>query len=191
MENRMRIKGMVCRRCIATVKDIFMAEGFRVDAIELGEVQYTPDRPDASLEKVKAQLAGEGFQPLDDKQSRIVGRVKELVEEHLSGPGHHNHNFSEMVTEALYMDYHAVSALFTATEGITLERYVIGRRTEKAKALMQNPALSFTDIAFQLGYSSVHHFSNQFKSLTGLSPSAYRESQKGRPEERRLETGGT
>jgi hypothetical protein len=72
MENRMRIKGMVCRRCIATVKDIFMAEGFRVDAIELGEVRYTPTGPAASLEKVKAQLAGEGFQPLDDRQSRII-----------------------------------------------------------------------------------------------------------------------
>lgn len=175
VQQRMRIKGMVCRRCIATVKDIFMAEGFRIDAIELGEVQYTPAGPEASLEKVKAQLAAEGFQPLDDKQSRIITRVKELVEEHLSGPGRHNHNFSEMVTEALYMDYHAVSTLFTATEGTTLERYLIGRRTEKAKALMQNPALSFTDIALQLGYSSVHHFSNQFKSLTGLSPSAYRE----------------
>jgi AraC-like DNA-binding protein len=181
MQQRMRIKGMVCRRCIATVKDIFMAEGFQVDDIQLGEVQYTPGGPEASLERVKAQLDEEGFQPLDDRQSRIVGRVKELVEEHLSGPAHHNHNFSEMVTEALYMDYHAVSALFTATEGTTLERYLIGRRTEKAKALMQNPALSFTDIAFQLGYSSVHHFSNQFKSITGLSPSVYREglSKKG------------
>jgi AraC-like DNA-binding protein len=142
--------------------------------VELGEVRYTPGGPGASLERVKERLAAEGFEPLDDKQSRIIARVKELVEEHLSGPEHHNHNFSEMVTEALYMDYHAVSALFTATEGITLERYLIGRRTEKAKELIQNPQLSFTDIAFQLGYSSVHHFSNQFKSLTGLSPSAYR-----------------
>lgn len=170
----MRIKGMVCRRCIATVKDVFMDEGFRVDGIQLGEVQFTPAGPEASLERVKARLAEEGFQPLDDRQSRIVGRVKELVEEHLSGPEHHHHNFSEMVTEALYMDYHAVSTLFTATEGTTLERYLIGRRTEKAKALVQNPALSFTDIAFRLGYSSVHHFSNQFKRITGLSPSAYR-----------------
>jgi AraC-like DNA-binding protein len=174
MEKRMRIKGMVCRRCIATVKDIFMAEGFSVQQIGLGEVQYTPGSPEASLEKVRDHLVAEGFAPLDDKQTRIIARVKELVEAHLSGPEHHNHNFSEMVTEALYMDYDAVSTLFTATEGITLERYLIGRRNEKAKALMQDPERSFTDIAFELGYSSVHHFSNQFKRLTGLSPSAYR-----------------
>ena len=173
----MRIKGMVCRRCIATVKDIFMAEGFRVSKIELGEVLYSPNRPEASLDKVRYHLVEEGFEPLDDKQSRIIARVKELVEEHLSGPEHHNHNFSEMVTEALYMDYNAVSTLFTATEGITLERYLIGRRIERAKELMQNTKLSFADIAFQLGYSSVHHFSNQFKSITGLSPSAYKELQ--------------
>jgi AraC-like DNA-binding protein len=177
MEKLMRIKGMVCRRCIATVKDIFIAEGFHVNKIELGEVLYAPGGPEASLEKVKEQLAEEGFEPLGDKQSRIIARVKELVEEHLSGPEHHNHNFSEMVTEALYMDYSAVSTLFTATEGITLERYLIGRRTERAKELMQNTKLSFSDIAFQLGYSSVHHFSNQFKSITGLSPSAYKELQ--------------
>jgi AraC-like DNA-binding protein len=174
MENLMRIKGMVCRRCIATVKDIFMEEGFSVSRINLGEVVYAPVRADASPEAVKGRLAEEGFAPLDDKQSRIIARVKELVEEHLSGPEHHGHNFSEMVTEALYMDYSSVSTLFTGTEGVTLEKYLIGRRTEKAKELLQTPGLSFTDIAFQLGYSSVHHFSNQFKNMTGLTPSAYR-----------------
>lgn len=175
MEKLMRIKGMVCRRCIATVKDIFMEEGFTVNRVELGEVMYAPGCPEASLGAVKRRLAEEGFAPLDDKQSRIIARVKELVEEHLSGPEHHSHNFSEMVTEALYMDYGSVSTLFTATEGVTLEKYLIGRRTEKAKELLQNARLSFTDIAFQLGYSSVHHFSNQFKNITGLTPSAYRQ----------------
>ncbi len=175
MEKLTRIKGMVCRRCIATVKDIFMAEGFHVNKIELNEVLYTPSGPEASLEKVRYHLAEEGFEPLDDKQSRIIARVKELVEEHLSGPEHHSHNFSEMVTEGLYMDYNAVSTLFTATEGVTLERYLIGRRIERAKELMQNTKLSFADIAFQLGYSSVHHFSSQFKSMTGMTPSMYRD----------------
>ena len=173
----MRIKGMVCRRCIATVKDIFMEEGFDVTNITLGEVAYQWRKPDASLDKVKERLAEEGFQTLDDKQSRIIAKVKELVEEHLSGPEHHRHNFSEMVAEALLMDYGSVSTLFTATEGVTLERYLIGRRTEKAKQLLQNPKLSFTDIAFQLGYSSVHHFSSQFKNISGMTPSTYRELQ--------------
>lgn len=149
-------------------------EGFNVNKIDLGEVVYTPKQIDASLDGVKYRLVEEGFQPLDDKQSQIIAKVKELVEEHLSGPEHHTHNFSQMVTESIFMDYDSISSLFTATEGITLERYLIGRRIEKAKGLLQNTKLSFTDIAFQLGYSSVHHFSNQFKNITGLTPSAYR-----------------
>ncbi len=168
---------MVCRRCISTVKDIFMEEGFQVNRIELGEVEYAPKGPDVSLDKVKYRLQEEGFQPLDDKQSQLIAKVKQLVEEHLSGPEHHNHNFSQMVTQALLMDYNSVSSLFTATEGITLERYLIGRRIEKAKELLGKTKLSFTDIAFQLGYSSVHHFSNQFKNITGLTPSAFRQLQ--------------
>lgn len=174
MEKLMRVKGMVCRRCIAGVQEIFTGAGFDVTSISLGEVRYIPRDAGASLDKVRDQLAEEGFQPLDDKQSRIIAKVKELVEEHLSGPEHHNHTFSRMVAEALYMDYGSVSTLFTATEGITLERYLIGRRTEKAGQMLQNAELSFTDIAFRLGYSSVHHFSNQFKSITGMAPSAYR-----------------
>lgn len=171
----MRIKGMVCRRCIATVKEIFMEEGFLVNKVELGEVTYTPKDLAASIAMVKYRLVEEGFEALDDKHSRIIAKVKELVEEHLSGPEHHNHNFSEMVTEALNMDYDAVSTLFTTTEGVTLERYLIGRRIEKAKELLQQTHLSLTDIAFQLGYSSIHHFSSQFKNITGLTPSGYRE----------------
>lgn len=170
----MRIKGMVCRRCIATVKEIFMEEGFAVNKVALGEVNYTPAEA-ASIEKVKQRLAEEGFAVLDDKQSRIMATVKRLVEEHLSGPDHHEHNFSQMVTEALHMNYDAVSTLFTTTEGITLERYLIGRRIEKAKELLQKSHLTLTDIAFQLGYSSIHHFSGQFKNITGLTPSGYRE----------------
>ena len=172
--NLMRIKGMVCRRCISTVKDIFMQEGFEVTDIALGEVTYQPQTSDASLQKVEAQLMEEGFEPLGDKQSRIIARIKELVEQHLSGPEHHEHNFSQMVTDAFPMDYSSVSSLFAETEGITLEKYVIGRRTEKAKELLKNPKLSLADIAFQLGYSSVHHFSNQFKHITGMTPSRFR-----------------
>jgi hypothetical protein len=96
----MRIKGMVCRRCISIVKDIFMQAGFDVTSITLGEVTYKPHTSDASLQKVEQQLIEEGFQPLGDKQSRIIARIKELVEQHLSGPEHHEHNFSQMVTAA-------------------------------------------------------------------------------------------
>jgi AraC family transcriptional regulator len=174
MNETTRIKGMVCRRCIAAVKDIFMDQGFSVSHVDLGEVTYTPNRTDASFAAVKHALRAEGFEVLDDRESRIIARVKELVEESLVPADNRTLNLSRLVTEDLLMDYDSVSALFTATEGITLEKYAIARRMEKAKAMLRETKLSLTDIAWQLGYSSIHYFSNQFKKQTGLSPSAYR-----------------
>jgi AraC-like DNA-binding protein len=175
MEEQARIKGMVCRRCIETVKEIFMDEGFTVSGIDLGQVTYHSPTADVSLKEVSRRLKEEGFSLLDDKQSRTVAKVKELVEEHLSGPDHANHNFSQMVMEALHTDYGTVSALFSQTEGITLEQYLIRRRIGKVQDLLKNSDFSLTDIAFRLNYSSVHHLSNQFRKVTGLSPSQYRE----------------
>jgi AraC family transcriptional regulator len=183
MEKQLRIKGMVCRRCIATVKDIFMKEGFIVTKIELGEVIYKPRHPDASLEKVWLDLQEEGFQPLDDKQSRLIARVKELVEEQVSGKANSGPNFSEVVARSIGMDYGTISSLFSQTMGVSLEQYLILRRVEKVKNLLVHTRLSFTEIAFQLGYSSVHHLSNQFKKITGLTPSQFRalQSEKSSP----------
>jgi AraC-like DNA-binding protein len=175
MEAKARIKGMVCRRCIETVKEIFMEAGLTVSGIDLGEVTYTYPAADNSMTEVSRRLEQEGFSLLDDKQSRTVVKVKELVEEHLSGPDHANHNFSDMVMEALHTDYGTVSALFSETEGITLEQYLIRRRVGKVQDLLKSTTLSLTDIAFRLNYSSVHHLSNQFRKITGLSPSQYRE----------------
>jgi AraC-like DNA-binding protein len=79
------------------------------------------------------------------------------------------------VTQALAMDYTAISTLFTATEGVTLERYTIERRTQRAKELIESTTLSFADIAFRLGYASVQYFSSQFKRITGMTPASYRQ----------------
>jgi AraC-like DNA-binding protein len=175
MEQFMRIKGMVCRRCIDTVAEIFRSGGLQVVSVELGEVVYRRPETAACLARVKHRLTEEGFVPLADKQSRIILRIKELVEEQVSNPEQQNHNFSRVVTQALHMDYTAISTLFTATEGVTLERYLIERRTQKAKELMESTALSFADIAFRLGYASVQYFSSQFKRITGMTPTSYRQ----------------
>ncbi len=179
MEETMRIKGMVCRRCIATVKDVFMREGFTVTKINLGEVNYHLFQENASLDTVKASLLSEGFQVLDDKQSLLMGKVKELIANQwdhsgANGSQPEHKNLSTLIAEGLNTDYEVVSALFTATEGITLEHFAIGKRIEKAQQLLLQTRLSLTDIAYQLGYSSVHHFSNQFKKTTGLSPSDFK-----------------
>lgn len=170
----MRIKGMVCRRCISTVKEVLMEEGFNVIKIELGEVLYRPGNPLASLEKVKGRLSEEGFQVLDDKQAGLIAKTKELVEIYVANLQHPGKSLSDLGKEQLSGDFNAASALFSTVEGITLEHYTILRRIEKAKDLLANTKLSLADVAFQLGYSSVPHLSNQFKKTTGLTPAYFR-----------------
>jgi AraC family transcriptional regulator len=171
MEETIKIKGMVCRRCIAVVKDIFMNNGFEITTINLGTVQVMP--PLGNLEQVKKQLQEEGFEILSSKQSQIVSRVKSIVKDF-----DHTQKLSTIICEAIPMDYDAISALFTQTEGLTIEKYYIQHRIKKAKQLLSNTHFPLTEIAYQLGYSSLNYFSNQFKKETGLSPSTYKKLMK-------------
>ncbi len=173
----MRIKGMVCRRCIATVKDVFMEQGFRVQGIRLGEVIYEGEGNDEKAgERISQRLQEEGFEVLTDKQTTLLNQIKELAEQYVRDRKHHSRSFASVVTDTLPVGYDTVSALFSAAEGITLEQYLIGRRVEQVKEYLQQKDLSLSGIAFRLGYSSVHHLSNQFKKVTGLTPSSYREA---------------
>jgi AraC family transcriptional regulator len=178
MEKTVRIKGMVCRRCIEIVKEIFESQGLPVNWVKLGEIAYQ-EKDDQAFDAVNRLLKAEGFELLTDKQSLIMAKVKELAEIELNSKGEHNRNFAHVLTEALHMDYDTISSLFSHTEGITLEQYLIHRRVQKVQELLRYTSLTLTDIAFDLGYSSVHHLSNQFKKITGMSPSRFRESHAG------------
>jgi AraC-like DNA-binding protein len=178
MEKTLKIKGMVCRRCIEIVKSNFQSLGLVVYKIQLGEVSYE-EKEASSLKKINELLQGEGFEILTDKQSSIINKVKELIDNELMRSEGHSKKFATIVSETLNMEYDTVSTLFSFTEGIKLEQYVIGKRVEKVQELLKHTHLSLTDIAFMLGYSSVHHLSNQFKKITGMSPSQYRELQSG------------
>ncbi|QHT68605.1 helix-turn-helix transcriptional regulator [Rhodocytophaga rosea] len=178
MEKTVKIKGMVCRRCIEIVKEIFESQGLPVHEVKLGEVTYQENDAQA-LEAAIRLLEKEGFELLTDKQSLTIAKVKELVEQELNTTKAHSRNFAQLLTESLPMDYDTISALFSHTEGITLEQYLIHRRVQKVQQLLKYTSLTLTDIAFDLGYSSVHHLSNQFKKITGMSPSQFRELQAG------------
>ena len=167
---------MVCRRCIAIVKDIFQSQGYHVHHVKLGEVAYQEKEAD-SLQEVTRLLQEEGFEILTDKQTYIVNQVKEIVDEKLIGNENQSRNFASLISDTLHMDYDTVSSLFSHTAGIKLEQYIIGKRIEKVQELLKYSQLTLTDIAFQLGYSSVHHLSNQFKKITGMSPSHFKELQ--------------
>ncbi|MCC2545529.1 helix-turn-helix domain-containing protein [Hymenobacter sp. BT175] len=175
MNHLVRIKGMVCPRCIQTVSAVFRDEDFPVTDVQLGAVTYhTGNEQPRDLARVRQRLAAEGFEVLDDKQARLIARLKELVDAWIEQGVEHEHTLAAYVSEALHQNYYTLSTLFSATQGTTLERYLISRRIELAQQQLETSDESLAVIGERLGFSSSHHFSNQFKRETGLTPSQYR-----------------
>lgn len=176
MDHLVRIKGMVCPRCIQSVKTLFLDQGFTVGGVELGALTYrTDDARPRDLPLVRQQLEAAGFEVLDDKQSLVIARLKQLVDAWIQQEPARNTTLAAYVSDALHQNYHSLSTLFSDTQGLTLERYLISRRAELARAQLAATADTLADIADRLGYSSSQHFANQFKRETGMTPSQYRQ----------------
>jgi AraC-like DNA-binding protein len=158
------------------VRQVLNEEGVEYHHVKLGEVEL-PDQPTAAqIEVLSTRLKALGFELLDDKKSRIVEKIKSTIisvihqdQEEL------NLKLSAILSEKLGLDYHYLTTLFSSVEGITIEKYTILQRIEKVKELMMYNEMSLSDIAFNMGYSSVQHLSQQFKKITGLTPSRFRE----------------
>jgi AraC family transcriptional regulator len=174
------IKNMVCDRCILVVRQELdeMKLGFK--NIQLGEVELIEPPSDQKLRELKTQLNNLGFELLDDKKSTLVEKIKSTIIQLIHGTeaDELRKKLSVLLSEKLKMDYHYISSLFSSIEGITIEKYVILQRIEKAKELLMYAELSLSEIADQLGYSSVQHLSQQFKKTTGLTPSHFKNLKK-------------
>ncbi len=172
----LRIRGMVCARCIDVVRDIVQAQHLAILDIRLGQVHIQGPVAPESLDRVRSALTRQGFSLLTDTKAAIVQQTKTVVEQILNRDdlGDHKIRFSDAIVQQIPMDYPALSALFSAQEGITLEKYIISQRLDKVRELLVYTDQSLTDMAYRTGFSSASHLSNQFKSLTGLSPSYYR-----------------
>ncbi|WP_430816468.1 helix-turn-helix domain-containing protein [Carboxylicivirga sp. RSCT41] len=172
----LHIKNMVCKRCIKVVRDEFEKLHLSIQSIELGKVSLFTSISPETKDKVKAVLEDNGFELIDDKISKLIEAIKTLIIErvHYSGPAQEVINSSDHLSKALGYDYSYLSKLFSSVEGVTIEKYIISQKVERAKELLAYNELSLKEIAFQLGYSSTQHLSNQFKKITGLTPSHFR-----------------
>lgn len=171
----LRIKGMVCRRCISTVKNELENLGAEILDIELGKAIITYQKNTLKMEAVNHVLINNGFELLTDDESKIIEKIKLILIDIVDNtPIVLKVNLSEKIVSSLGKDYTYLSKLFSKIEGITLEKYFIHLKIEKAKELTQYDQLNFTEIAYELGYSSVNYLSNQFKQITGMSMSAYK-----------------
>ena len=167
---------MVCNRCIKVVKEEFVKLNLNIEKIELGKVSVSSHLSNDKIEEVRKVLDENGFELIDDKKSKLIDSIKTLIIEKI----HYTDNTFEAMNSSYYIsrelgyDYSYLSNLFSSVEGITIEKYIINQKIEKAKELLVYNELTLNEISYQLGYSSVQHLSNQFKKITGLSPSHFR-----------------
>lgn len=140
--------------------------------------------------KLADVLRAVGFQLIDDKRSKLIEQIKTFIIDTIHYKEEQpKKNFSELIAKHLHHDYSYLSNLFSEVEGITIEQYIINQRIEKVKELLMYGELSLSQIAFELGYSSTAHLSNQFKKLTGLTPSKFK--QMGRHSRQSLDDVGS
>ncbi|HEY8402715.1 MAG TPA: AraC family transcriptional regulator [Cytophagaceae bacterium] len=175
VQTHLYIKNMVCNRCIKVVKEELEKLDLTVTDIQLGEAVVTSENaPD--LSKVKEVLEENGFELLEDKKIKIVEKIKALIVEmvHYKESGEIKTNHSDYLAQELGKDYHYLSSLFSSIENITIEKYIILQKIEKVKELLVYNELTLSEIAYALGYSSVAYLSNQFKQVTGFTPSEFK-----------------
>lgn len=167
---------MVCNRCILVVQQEL--DKLTIDScrVTLGEVETTGDIPKEKLEQLDKNLSALGFEVLDNSKQQIIEKIKNIIIQQV----HHSkqekqHNYSEILSKSLHKDYSYLSSLFSEVEGVTIEKYIINQKIEKVKELIIYDELSLSEIAYQLGYSSVAYLSSQFKKVTGLTSSHFKQ----------------
>jgi len=171
------IKNMVCDRCILVVRQQLETLQLPYKNIQLGAAELSDTPTKEQLQFLKDQLQHLGFEVLYDKKSTIVEKIKTAIIQLIQNIDEEalTIKLSVLLQEKLKLDYHYLSSLFSSIEGITIEKYAILQRIEKAKELLMYDELSLGEIADKLGYSSVQHLSLQFKKITGLTPSHFKQ----------------
>ncbi|MBX2923622.1 MAG: helix-turn-helix transcriptional regulator [Chitinophagaceae bacterium] len=171
------IKNMVCPRCIMTVKQILEQQHIDYTSVQLGEVETSQVPDDEKLQQLQLALTAVGFSLIDDRKSRIIEHIKKIIITHARNEegAASTQNLSEILSAALHYDYNYLSNLFSEIEGTTIEKYLIAQKIERVKELLVYDELTLNEIAWQLGYSSTAHLSNQFKKVTGLTPSHFKQ----------------
>ena len=173
------IKNMVCPRCIQSVEELVKRIPADAVYVRLGEVVLAGDLDQLQLDRFAGDLRDRGFELLDDQNKQQIDRIKRIVIEHIHYSEDEKFPFTEILSRELNREYSAISKLFSETEGVTIEQYVILQKIEKVKELLAYKQMNLNEIAFKLGYSSSAHLSAQFKKITGLTPSQFREQGAG------------
>lgn len=167
---------MVCDRCKAAVKRELDKTKIQYHHIELGEVALDKSPNQQQIDSFRQAIEPLGFELIEEKSARVINQIKSAVIALVQGKDAQGRQmkFSAYLADKLSKDYNYLSNLYSSIEGTTIEQYVIHQKIEKVKELLVYNELSLSEIADQLGYSSVQHLSSQFKKVTGLTPSHFK-----------------
>jgi len=172
------VKNMVCHRCILAVEDILRTEDIPFQKVIFGEIhlpaEISPDQKDRLTNKFNVV----GFELIDNHSKALIEKIKQLVINRARNEVDEKEGkikLSYYLSDKVNHEYTYLSSLFSSVEGRTIENYFIEQRIEKAKELLIYDQLTLSQIAFDLEYSSVAHLSTQFKKITGLTPSYFKE----------------
>jgi AraC-like DNA-binding protein len=166
---------MVSARCKIIVRDALKALGLHFVIVDLGEVDVMENITNNQREQLKAVLEEAGLELMDDKRAILLEKIKLAIIDVV----HHREedvkiNFSHYLSEKLQYDYTHLANIFSEASGTTIEQYMIAQKVERIKELLTYDELNITEIAWKMNYSSVAHLSNQFKKVTGLTPSHFK-----------------
>ncbi len=180
-----KIKNMCCDRCIMAVTDVLKRLGLQVESVKLGEAIYAKPPVIANENYnvlIEKRLKEKGFELIIDHEEKIVESIKIAIIElihYVEGNGEKQSKLShsKYIAQRLGKPYRYLSALFSKYKAMTIEKYIILQRIEKAKELIEYGDLSFSEISFKLGYKSPQHLSRQFKEIVGISMRNYKNKQ--------------
>ncbi|MBA4056671.1 MAG: AraC family transcriptional regulator [Marivirga sp.] len=172
--DKLYVKNMVCHRCIIVVQQELEKLGIKSNSIQLGEVELAESPNTEQLNKIRGALSRVGFELIDDRKSKLIEQIKNLIIDVVHHQKKLKTNLSDYLAEQIGKDYSHLSNLFSEVEGTTIEQYAIHQRIERVKELLVYDELTLSQIAYEMGYSSVAHLSNQFKKVTGLTPSHFK-----------------
>jgi AraC-like DNA-binding protein len=178
---KLYIKYMVSLRCKLLVKEELHQMGIEFNTIDLGLVELPEDITASQRENLRTSLLRSGLELLDDKRSILIERIKNVITQmvHYSDE-FPKQNYSDYISQQLQYDYTYLSNIFSEVKGITIQQFIIIHKIERVKELLLYDELNLTEISYKLGYSSVAHLSNQFKKITGLTPSYFKKLRKSR-----------
>lgn len=176
-ETIINIRNMVCPRCILVVKNLLEELNIQFEDVRLGEVILSQVLTNSKKEDFQKRLIELGFEIIFDAKIRLIEQTKVLIVKqiHYSEGKELKVNFSDFLSRELGKDYHYLSNLFSEIEKITIEKYIISQKIERVKELLEYDELNLSEIAYRMQYSSAAHLSQQFKKVTGFTPSQYKQ----------------